>query len=79
MIGRHQGLSFYTIGQRQGLGIGGSRGADGDPWYVASKDLHGNRLIAVQGHDHPVLLSDRVTALKLNPVLPDDIFRKPVK
>ncbi len=66
LIGRHQGLSFYTIGQRQGLGIGGSRGADGDPWYVASKDLRGNRLIAVQGHDHPVLLSDRVTALNLN-------------
>jgi tRNA-specific 2-thiouridylase len=65
-IGRHRGLSFYTIGQRQGLGIGGSSGTDGDPWYVASKDLRGNRLIAVQGHDHPALLSDRVTALDLN-------------
>ncbi len=66
LIGRHRGLSFYTIGQRQGLGIGGSSGTDGDPWYVAAKDLRGNRLIAVQGHDHPALLSDRVTALDLN-------------
>jgi tRNA-specific 2-thiouridylase len=65
-VGRHRGLSFYTIGQRQGLGIGGSRGSDGDPWYVAAKDLHKNRLIAVQGHDHPALLSDRLTALDLN-------------
>jgi tRNA-specific 2-thiouridylase len=65
-VGRHQGLSFYTIGQRQGLGIGGSRGGDGDPWYVAAKDLRRNRLVAVQGHDHPALLSDRLTALDLN-------------
>ena len=65
-VGRHQGLSFYTIGQRQGLGIGGNRLGGGDPWYVASKDLRRNRLIAVQGHDHPALLSDRLTALDLN-------------
>ena len=66
IVGRHQGLSFYTIGQRQGLGIGGSRGSDGDPWYVAAKELRRNRLVAVQGHDHPALLSDRLTALGLN-------------
>jgi tRNA-specific 2-thiouridylase len=66
LIGRHDGLSFYTIGQRQGLRIGGSRGSDGEPWYVAAKDPGGNRLIAVQGHDHPVLMSDRLSALDLN-------------
>jgi tRNA-specific 2-thiouridylase len=66
LVGRHHGLSFYTIGQRQGLGIGGSRSGDGEPWYVAAKDLRSNRLVAVQGHDHPTLLSDRLTALDLN-------------
>ena len=66
LVGRHHGLMFYTIGQRQGLGIGGSRDGAGDPWYVAAKDMRGNRLIVVQGHDHPALLADRLTALDLN-------------
>jgi tRNA-specific 2-thiouridylase len=51
-IGEHIGLAFYTIGQRKGIGIGGA----GEPWYVAGKDLPANRLIVVQGHDHPLLL-----------------------
>lgn len=66
VVGRHQGLSFYTIGQRQGLRIGGRREGDGEPWYVAAKDPSANRLIAVQGHDDPALLSDRVGALDVN-------------
>ena len=66
LVGHHRGLMFYTIGQRQGLGIGGDREGVGDPWYVAAKDLRRNRLIAVQGHDHPALLADRLTALDLN-------------
>jgi tRNA-uridine 2-sulfurtransferase len=66
LLGQHQGLMFYTIGQRQGLGIGGSREGAGDPWYVASKDMRRNRLVAVQGHDHPALLADRLTASNLN-------------
>jgi len=65
-VGRHHGLMFYTIGQRQGLGIGGSREGHGEPWYVAAKDMPRNRLVAVQGHDHPALLSERLTALDLN-------------
>lgn len=67
-IGRHHGLSFYTLGQRKGLGVGGVKGNqrdDGtaDAWYAARKDLTRNVLYAVQGHDHPWLLSDRLQAL----------------
>jgi tRNA-uridine 2-sulfurtransferase len=65
-LGRHQGLMFFTLGQRQGLGIGGQRDGDGEPWYVAAKDLKENRLIVVQGHDHPALYRDRLTATDLN-------------
>ena len=68
-VGRHEGLSFYTLGQRQGLGIGGvkERGAQRgggahEPWFVARKDLAKNTLWAVQGHDHPWLLSDALEA-----------------
>jgi tRNA-specific 2-thiouridylase len=53
VIGRHDGLMYYTIGQRRGLGIGG-RG-DGRSWFVADKDLEKNRLLLVQGEDHPKL------------------------
>ncbi|MBI4206139.1 MAG: tRNA 2-thiouridine(34) synthase MnmA [Betaproteobacteria bacterium] len=65
-IGRHMGLMYYTLGQRQGLGIGGRRDGDGEAWYVAAKDLERNRLIVVQGHDHPALLSERLVATGLN-------------
>ncbi len=63
VVGKHIGLSFYTIGQRQGLGIGGARETSGEPWFVAGKDMANNRLIVVQGHDHPALLAPRLTAL----------------
>ncbi len=66
VVGQHVGLSFYTLGQRQGLGIGGVKGRDqgGEhaPWFVARKDLERNVLVAVQGHDHPWLLSPRLAA-----------------
>jgi tRNA-uridine 2-sulfurtransferase len=55
-LGEHQGLMYHTIGQRQGLGIGGRRDAGSEPWYVAGKDLAANALVVVQGHDHPLLL-----------------------
>ncbi|RST48363.1 tRNA 2-thiouridine(34) synthase MnmA [Variovorax sp. DXTD-1] len=68
-LGEHQGLSFYTLGQRQGLGIGGvkdksaQRGSgDHSPWFVARKDVEKNTLWVVQGHDHPWLLSSALTA-----------------
>jgi tRNA-specific 2-thiouridylase len=63
-LGRHMGLMFYTLGQRQGLGIGGTRNGDGDAWYVAEKDLQNNRLLVVQGHDHRSLLSDQITGIQ---------------
>lgn len=57
IIGRHQGLMYHTIGQRQGLGIGGLSDFGDDPWYVAGKDLKRNVLTAVQGKHHPLLFS----------------------
>ncbi|BBP46054.1 tRNA-specific 2-thiouridylase MnmA [Thiosulfatimonas sediminis] len=55
IIGKHDGLMYHTLGQRKGLGIGGGHGQGNDPWYAADKDLTNNRLIAVQGKDHPLL------------------------
>ena len=60
LIGEHNGLMYYTLGQRQGLGIGGLASASDNPWYVAAKDLQRNVLVAVQGHDHPLLLSRKL-------------------
>ncbi len=62
IIGRHMGLIYYTIGQRQGLGIGGRKDANNAPWFVAAKDLERNVLIAVQGHEHPLLLHPALQA-----------------
>ncbi|UCH47265.1 MAG: tRNA 2-thiouridine(34) synthase MnmA [Betaproteobacteria bacterium] len=61
-LGQHSGLMYYTVGQRHGLGIGG----EGEPWYVAGKDVGSNRLTVVQGHDHPALLSDALVATDLS-------------
>lgn len=60
-LGEHAGLMYYTIGQRQGLGIGGLKDAGDAPWYVAAKDLNENALIVVQG-EHPLLYSDELDA-----------------
>src|SRR5690606_7777252 len=54
VIGGHGGLMFYTLGQRQGLGIGGRSDAGEAPWYIAAKDIRENALIVVQG-EHPLL------------------------
>jgi len=63
-VGRHIGLSFYTLGQRQGLGIGGVKAGGGEhaPWYVARKEVERNVLRVVQGHDHPWLLAGALAA-----------------
>jgi len=60
-LGTHQGLAFYTLGQRGGLQIGGKRGHSEEPWYVAAKDGRRNVLVVVQGHDHPLLTSSALT------------------
>jgi tRNA-specific 2-thiouridylase len=65
-IGTHRGLMFYTLGQRQGLLIGGQRGASADPWYVAAKDLKRNVLVVTQGRDHPALLSQSLEAVQMS-------------
>ncbi len=58
VIGQHMGLMYYTLGQRQGLGIGGLANYSEEPWYVAAKDLDRNVLIVVQGKHHPLLYTD---------------------
>ena len=68
VVGHHTGLMYYTLGQRQGLGIGGSKAGDGEPWYVAGKDLANNVLTVVQGHDHPLLLSDSLKASNMHSI-----------
>lgn len=60
-IGEHNGLMYYTLGQRQGLGVGGRRDAADEPWYVAAKNVQENALIVVQG-EHPLLYSDALEA-----------------
>ena len=67
LVGQHVGLSFYTHGQRKGIGLGGMKThknteGDSDPWYVAKKDIDANTLYVVQGHDHPWLLSSSLSA-----------------
>ncbi|MCB1917055.1 MAG: tRNA 2-thiouridine(34) synthase MnmA [Rhodocyclaceae bacterium] len=71
VVGEHQGLMYHTIGQRKGLMIGGVKGhqdeaGEHEAWYVAAKDVAANVLYVVQGHDHPALLRDRLTATELS-------------
>jgi tRNA-specific 2-thiouridylase len=77
-IGQHMGLSFYTLGQRQGLGIGGIKakgaqkgGGEHAPWFVARKDMEKNTLWVVQGHDHSLLQSHQLHALNASWVAGD--------
>jgi len=66
VVGEHQGLMYYTLGQRQGLGIGGQKDGGVEPWFVAAKDLSTNTLVVVQGHDHPLLLNKTLNACQLS-------------
>lgn len=59
VVGHHDGLMYYTLGQRRGLGIGGC--GDGRSWFVIGKDLESNRLLVAQGEDHPMLWSKNCT------------------
>ena len=60
IVGEHMGLAFFTLGQRKGIGIGGSQDGNGDAWYVARKDIATNTLYVVQGHEHPWLLAGQL-------------------
>jgi tRNA-specific 2-thiouridylase len=62
VVGEHVGLAFYTLGQRKGIGVGGTREGSGEPWFVARKDMATNTLWIVQGHEHPWLLASRLVA-----------------
>nr|WP_010130369.1 tRNA 2-thiouridine(34) synthase MnmA [Microbulbifer agarilyticus] len=62
VMGQHAGLMYHTIGQRQGLGIGGVKGAGDQPWYVVGKDLERNVLLVAQGKHHPLLYSTGLEA-----------------
>ncbi len=66
VVGEHIGLAYYTLGQRQGLGIGGVKSGSDAPWFVAGKDLARNRLVAVQGHAHPLLHRHDVDAYDMH-------------
>jgi tRNA-specific 2-thiouridylase len=65
-IGEHKGLYFYTIGQRQGLGIGGVKNRDEKAWYVACKDFDQNNLIVVQDNNHPLLFNSELKVSNIN-------------
>ena len=78
VVGRHDGLMYYTLGQRRGLGIGGC--GDGRSWFVIGKDLARNRLLVAQGEDHPMLYSTRslcgdVTWIGDAPLAPGETLR----
>lgn len=76
-IGTHDGLMYYTLGQRGGIGIGGVKDRPEEPWFVLAKDLDKNRLIVGQGHEHPMLMSNELTAYKLDWIdglPPTDVF-----
>jgi tRNA-specific 2-thiouridylase len=66
VIGIHEGMMYYTLGQREGLGIGGVKGAPEEPWFVAGKDMAKNILWVVQGHEHPALFSTSLVANDLS-------------
>lgn len=68
IIGRHDGLMYHTLGQRKGLGIGGQKDSDGEPWYVVDKDLDRNVLIVAQGGTNRLLMSTGLTASNLTMV-----------
>ncbi len=82
VLGAHSGVCFYTLGQREGLGIGGVRGAPDGPWFVIEKNLQNNELIVAQGHDHPALMKRRLSATDVtwvNPTPPPAIFHAAAK
>ncbi|MDC9597837.1 tRNA 2-thiouridine(34) synthase MnmA [Xenorhabdus anantnagensis] len=66
IIGQHMGLMYHTLGQRKGLGIGGTKNGNEEPWFVVDKDVENNTLIVAQGHEHPRLMSIGLIAQQLH-------------
>ncbi|WP_342755225.1 tRNA 2-thiouridine(34) synthase MnmA [Pantoea sp. MBD-2R] len=66
VVGEHQGLMYHTLGQRKGLGIGGTKEGSEEPWYVVDKDVAKNLLVVAQGHEHPRLMSVGLIAQQLH-------------
>ncbi len=80
-VGQHDGLMYYTLGQRKGIGVGGGHGTTEEPWYVVKKDLDKNNLMIGQGHNHPDLYSKNIKAGQLHwitsaPSIPFDCTAK---
>jgi len=73
ILGRHNGLMYHTIGQRQGLGIGGQKDASEAPWYVLQKDLTRNVLVVGQGNDHPLLFSSALLCSHIHWINPIEV------
>jgi len=81
-LGRHDGLMFYTLGQRQGLNIGGVKNKSEAPWYVVQKNIIHNQLVIAQEGDHPLLMTSKLTCHDVNWVadeVPGDCFTSSAK
>ena len=72
IMGTHDGLMYYTLGQRQGIKIGGLKTGSGEPWYVVDKDLSRNVLRVAQGHDHPTLYSTILAFEQAHWIIPQE-------
>jgi tRNA-specific 2-thiouridylase len=79
LLGRHDGLMFYTLGQRKGLGIGGSADGSGEAWYVVTKVMAENVLVVAQGHDHPSLFSQELVADRFHWITGEAPVRQPYR
>ena len=77
-VGMHRGLSFYTLGQRQGLGIGGLKDYDERPWYVVEKKLSENILVVAQGNDNQQLFNNKLSVDSINWICEPDLT-EPIK
>lgn len=78
-VGEHQGLMFYTLGQRRGLSIGGRRGAQEAPWYVAAKRTADNTLVVTQDTHHPLLMSTRLSTRAFSWIERPEDFARPFR
>ncbi len=74
VVGKHQGMAFYTLGQRKGLGIGAMKESNGKPWFVVGKNVEENIVLVEQGTEHPALYADYLIANDMNWISPIEDF-----